>query len=81
MTGFGICRILDEPYNNHFATNPKRQRPKPNMAWFVQLRSLDCAGRGVLDAANPSPNAGCMMKNGAQTVNIPKMSAGNILGV
>ena len=40
----------------------------PNAAWFIKLRSLAWLGFGVLDAANPSPNNGCMMKNGAATV-------------
>lgn len=34
----------------------------------------------VFDAANPRPNNGCMMKNGAETVIIPKMSAGIRVG-
>jgi len=34
----------------------------------------------VLEEATPSPNEGCMMKNGNATVMMPKMSGGSTVG-
>ena len=48
----------------------------PNAVWFIKLRSLACIGIDACDAANPSPNEGCMIKNGAKTVATPKAIAG-----
>ena len=48
----------------------------PNVVWFIKLRHLACMGFDVLDAAKPSPKAGCMMKKGAATVMTPKTIAG-----
>ena len=52
----------------------------PKTIWFIKLQSLACVGFDTFDAATPSPKEGCMMKNGAETVAIPKKIAGINLG-
>ena len=44
------------------------------------LLSLACVGWGVREAAIPSPNDGCMTKNGNTTVASPKRTAGGAVG-
>ena len=68
--------VIDNIYNNKRAKAPETYKPNPNTMWLIKLRSLACAGFDDFDAATPSPKAGCMTKNGAETVIIPKMSAG-----
>src|SRR5688572_30858555 len=45
--------------------------PSPKTACVTRLLSLACAGLGVLDAAMPRLNDGCMMKKGNTTVPMP----------
>ena len=46
----------------------------------MRLLSLACIGPGALDAAMPSPNEGCITRNGTSTLPTPKSSAGSTVG-
>ena len=48
-----------------------RYRPRPNTPCVIRLLSLACIGLGVLVAATPRPNDGCITKNGNTTVPMP----------
>jgi len=46
----------------------------------MRLLSLACDGLGAFDAAMPSPNEGCITRNGTSTVPTPKSNAGSTVG-
>lgn len=52
-----------------------RLNPIPKYKCANKLLNRAIFGIGVLLAATPNPNAGCMIKNGKPTVMIPKRSA------
>ena len=54
---------------------------KPKIAWVGSVWSREFQGRGVRDAANPPPIAGCMTGKGASAATIPTASAGARVGL
>ena len=83
IEALGKSHVLDDAHvlKPAFPNNPEFQMEFAHGE--LTIISCLCAtliGLGVLDAATPSPNDGCMTRNGTSTVMRPKSRAGKNVG-